>query len=277
MKWFIEGFDQEGLVKLGLDVIDAVILDYFTHFYGTGDMKCIHDPDGGFDYGWVNYQYFIDELPAVGITSRRSMARRFQKLCDAGVLEFKLSKEIGTYCFYRKGPKYRLLDTKGAVLKSTPPVLQETGGSTLESRGGVLLSTPKDSSSTDSTSSKKNKITPDSIPYRLAKLLFNEHQKIDPKFLEGKNQDEVFQRWGADIEKLIRIDGRNEHQIARIVRWSQADPFWNSNILSGQKLREKFDQLVVRSKNGMKSDSLTNDDAAALNSIGFALPKVATV
>lgn len=52
--------------------------------------------------------------------------------------------------------------------------------------------------------------------------------------------------WGHECELMQRIDNRNETEILGVMKWSQADPFWRSNILSMKKLREKFTQLKLR-------------------------------
>jgi len=42
-----------------------------------------------------------------------------------------------------------------------------------------------------------------------------------------------------------------------LIRWCQRDNFWKSNILSTQKLREKYEQLYAakeRDKKNSKSD-----------------------
>jgi len=49
--------------------------------------------------------------------------------------------------------------------------------------------------------------------------------------------------WAEDIDKLLRIDQRTPEEIKAVIRWCQADSFWQGNIRSGRKLRDKFDQL----------------------------------
>lgn len=51
------------------------------------------------------------------------------------------------------------------------------------------------------------------------------------------------QAWAAHVDKLIRIDGHTPTEIEQIIRFSQADSFWQDNILSTAKLRTKFDNL----------------------------------
>lgn len=48
------------------------------------------------------------------------------------------------------------------------------------------------------------------------------------------------------IRLLLDRDNHTPDQIAYVIRWSQQDDFWQANILSATKLREKFDQLVAK-------------------------------
>ena len=54
--------------------------------------------------------------------------------------------------------------------------------------------------------------------------------------------------WAVHIERLHRIDKREWDEIAAVIDWCQQDEFWQANILSGKKLREKFTQLVAAKK-----------------------------
>lgn len=56
-------------------------------------------------------------------------------------------------------------------------------------------------------------------------------------------------RWKQAADRLIRIDGYTPDQIRQVIDWSQQDEFWQGNILSMPKLREKFDQLKTRMLN----------------------------
>lgn len=52
--------------------------------------------------------------------------------------------------------------------------------------------------------------------------------------------------WAGDIDRLIRIDGHTPEEIEPVIRWCQADPFWQANVRSGKKLRDKFDTLEAQ-------------------------------
>lgn len=56
-------------------------------------------------------------------------------------------------------------------------------------------------------------------------------------------------RWADDIDKLNRIDEQSFEKIEKVIRWCQSDPFWITNILSGAKLRQKWDKLTTKMLN----------------------------
>ena len=55
------------------------------------------------------------------------------------------------------------------------------------------------------------------------------------------------------MDKLIRIDLRDALEVEACIRWSQADDFWKSNILSPAKLRAKFDTMRLRAMRDQQS------------------------
>jgi len=87
---------------------------------------------------------------------------------------------------------------------------------------------------------------------RLVQLLIDLMQENDPnsaiiKRLTPKRQDE----WINQCRLLREADGRSSEEIEAIIRFSQTDDFWKSNILSMPKLRKQFPQLFLKAK---KSD-----------------------
>jgi hypothetical protein len=58
------------------------------------------------------------------------------------------------------------------------------------------------------------------------------------------NRPEVGERWAEAEDRLQRLDGRTPTQIETVIRWVQADHFWQHNVLSMPKLREKYRQLL---------------------------------
>ena len=64
--------------------------------------------------------------------------------------------------------------------------------------------------------------------------------------LSNGKRDATVRSWAADIDKLIQIDNRPPESIEKVIRWSQSDTFWKVNILSGAKLRAKWDTLTAK-------------------------------
>lgn len=83
---------------------------------------------------------------------------------------------------------------------------------------------------------------PEVVASELAKEVLNENPtaKIKP---EG---------WLADIDKAIRLDNRSVEDLLAVIAWIYhgGGGFWKANILSGKKLREKFDQLKIQMNSG---------------------------
>jgi hypothetical protein len=64
--------------------------------------------------------------------------------------------------------------------------------------------------------------------------------------LRKDKQEETVNRWARDIELLLFHDGVDFEEFKQILKFSQNDPFWQKNILSGRKLRERYGDLLVR-------------------------------
>ncbi|WP_312560896.1 hypothetical protein [Anaerospora sp.] len=92
---------------------------------------------------------------------------------------------------------------------------------------------------TSDTEKKRTKYTYQSEHMRLAEQLkfrILEHKK---NFKYPSSLDQ----WANTIRLMIEQDNRSVREIETVIDWCQKDVFWQSNILSADKLREKFDQL----------------------------------
>ena len=103
MKLEIMGFSQQGLMNLGLDNTDAVLLRWFVDYQGTQRMKAVPNPEDGKVYFWVNYKKLCEDLPII-TQSDRWMARRFDKLVSTGVLaKYSAVGPMGKFSAFRIG------------------------------------------------------------------------------------------------------------------------------------------------------------------------------
>ncbi|MFY0166596.1 hypothetical protein P3K79_24410 [Bacillus anthracis] len=83
--------------------------------------------------------------------------------------------------------------------------------------------------------------------YLFEKIKGNNHKQKEPNF----------DSWANDFRLIREKDNRELQEIKDVIDWCQADPFWQGNILSPKKLREKFDQLTIQmnSKKGAKNNA----------------------
>ncbi len=88
---------------------------------------------------------------------------------------------------------------------------------------------------------KTIKYSPNSFEVRMAEFFFTLIQKRNP----GHKKPDM-QKWALHIDRMRRLDCRSEGDIEEVVRWCQADDFWQTVILSTEKLREQFDTLTMK-------------------------------
>jgi len=109
------------------------------------------------------------------------------------------------------------------------------------SRNPVVTLTSNQEPVTSNQKPKEKTFSPDSDEVRLSKMLFSFIEKRNPK-----NKEPNMQTWARNVDLMIRVDGRLPEDIERVIRWCQSDNFWQNNILSTGKLREKFDALILK-------------------------------
>ena len=106
----------------------------------------------------------------------------------------------------------------------------------------VVNSSPSDAVSSKHIHTHKEKtFLSDSTEIGLARFLFELIQKRNPK-----HKSPNFQVWARNIDLMIRIDKRDPKEIRKVIEAAQADEFWKNNILSPDKLRKQYDQLILK-------------------------------
>ena len=92
-----------------------------------------------------------------------------------------------------------------------------------------------------SVSDSKNKYSENSDEVRLSELLLKNILEHNPGFKKPN-----IQKWAVNIDRLIRIDNRTVIEIEKVIDWCQNNTFWQSNILSTDKLRHHYDKLNTK-------------------------------
>jgi hypothetical protein len=111
---------------------------------------------------------------------------------------------------------------------------------------------------------KKNISLPRKIPspqaVELAQKLREAIAARDPRASAGRKDH--LSAWANDIDKLMNEDNRKPEEVAAAIAWSQQRfSFWGLFVLSGRKLREKFDTIagqMIREGNGGHHGSSPN-------------------
>lgn len=89
----------------------------------------------------------------------------------------------------------------------------------------------------------------DSEDVRLTELLIELMGKNNPKSSILRRLTPVGKgKWADVCRKLREIDQRTPAEIEAVIRFSQADEFWCTNILSMPTLRDQWDKLVMQSR-----------------------------
>ncbi len=79
------------------------------------------------------------------------------------------------------------------------------------------------------------------LPLELAKELAGYIKANKPDAKVGD-----LQKWAVTFDRIMRLDKRQPEVIRRVMAWCQSDSFWQTNILSAEKLRQQFDMLELQ-------------------------------
>lgn len=82
-----------------------------------------------------------------------------------------------------------------------------------------------------------------SIYFQLASYFIERIRLNNPEYKQPN-----LQTWSNDIRLMMEQDNRTEEQIRFLIKWVQEDDFEQINVLSPDKLRKRFDQLVMKVK-----------------------------
>ena len=215
-------------------------------------------------YGWQKKQDsipFSQFIEATGII-KQHINRAIRKLESKKVI-------IVTNIGYEKAKGYGLnknYEEWAALPKKVTSPIMVTGvtNNGYERNQKRLQQVPIMVTSKDTTKEKKdiykrNVVSDEST--RLAELLFSEIIKENQKSrLANQNtaaKEKTITGWALDIEKLIGIDKQEPSTVEEVIFFATHDDFWGANILSGKKLREKWDTLTMKMKQKGQKNGFT--------------------
>jgi hypothetical protein len=131
------------------------------------------------------------------------------------------------------------------VLPSTP---NTTGTPDMVSTNTTTTPTMVPKLSKDKLS--KDKITMSHASLRLSNLFFDLQKQNNKQSrlhnCQNGDREQKVNLWADDIDKLIRIDKQAESDIEKVIRFCTEDDFEQANVMSGYKLRKRWDSLIQK-------------------------------
>lgn len=105
------------------------------------------------------------------------------------------------------------------------------------------INTPKDN--------RRKRVYDENSSYMKMAIYFKE--KILAWKPNAKIPDDL-NKWADEFRKIHELDGRTKEQIKKVIDFATTDSFWQANILSAKKLRDKFDTLDAQSDIDSRSE-----------------------
>jgi len=141
--------------------------------------------------------------------------------------------------------QYQIVNGKSETQNETPVKLQRNSSET-----------PVKPNNNDNTLKNVNNVNTTSLvlpkeAVELADLLYTKIKENNPNALL---KESFKAKWSNDLRLLNEQDKQPYTLIKQVLLWSQADDFWSKNILSGSKLRMKWNQLSSKMNGSKKSD-----------------------
>ena len=214
MKYTINGYSQEALIKNDLDLIDSLILRTLSDMYSSNSKKIDYkileyETEGNKTdkdkFMWIKYGYLFEQVPIVG--SERTIIRRIDKLIEKKFLKKQIlncrNGVKGTFLYVALNESYSDL-TEYEDKMSSEGMTNWQGGYDKMSSEGMTNWHDKDSSIIDSsiTSSSKE----ENVLTNANSLKEKVKKELQPLFPE-QNLEMIIYSNLKNIMKLINNHG----------------------------------------------------------------------
>ena len=282
---------KEELVALTGNYVDAILLSqllYWSERVKDFDLFLKQEaelegrePDKCF-FGWIYKSYeALSEETMLGL-SPSNIKKHIETLHKSGFIEIRQNKnKWDRRKEYKINLKYiqNELILKGYSLDGytlgAPFSKTENGSSNLEN-GFSKTENPTTQNrktvteiTTENTTEKNNMsaagasdvgFAENSDEMVIVDFFIGKLKELNPKIKVPDTLNKK-QKWAADIDKLLRIDKRDKHEVCEVISYVVTDDFWKSNVLSPDKLRKQYDKLVIKMQQQGKKAVVKNNDA----------------
>lgn len=181
---------------------------------------------------WPSYQYIADQCEI----GKSTVKKHIKDLEKSGFLRIE----------NRKGPKG---NTSNLYHLNTNPRSPDSTHGSPDSIGGGSPDSTRISHSIESVIEPNNPLPVAKVKekysdadYQFAEQAFGEILKLNPSHKKPN-----LKKWAEDVRKMREIDKLEYSEMAQVWMWVRNDSFWQTNVLSISKFREKYDQLKMKS------------------------------
>ncbi|WP_442765858.1 hypothetical protein [Sulfurospirillum cavolei] len=230
--------NQKQAKDLGITNINqAIILGFISEAHSWAEPVVLE----GEVYYWAARSKIAEELELLDLKDD-TIYRHLKSLVSLGLLDYIKINKKDCVRLTKKGKTYYVGNESE---KGNNSDLNPTKLGNESENNSDLNPTYKNTKEHKSTKDKSSVATVCDDAHEIASYLLQKIQKHQPSF---KVQN--LQAWVRDIDLALRVDGRTKEQLIWCINWiygTQRGNFWIANVLSGKKLREKFNTMQMQS------------------------------
>lgn len=184
----------------------------------------------------------LDTLATYAHCDRSTAIRNVRKLEEDGWIVRTGEGPRGQVC-YRLAVDRVIASGGGKTPRGKTPLGGGTSGTE-----GVAPAPPEPTTEPSDRSERARSSEAERHPHAvfLSRLLADLVREHDPKAAVKPASD----AWVRDMRLLIAARDGDVVEVERVIRWSQTDRFWSGVILSPERLRKHFTELVLKARNG---------------------------
>lgn len=112
--------NQKASLELGIDLIDSCLFTIIKDCICAPGLKGAEFQ--GKYWKWVSYKLIMEEAPILGITTKRGLTKRIEKLKNAGLVESFVNAKDNSKTYFTAGPRFHEFDYEG--VNSRTPTLE---------------------------------------------------------------------------------------------------------------------------------------------------------
>jgi hypothetical protein len=197
------------------------------------------DDDGG------NAYPSVARIARRASISERQTQRVIRQLCDEGflIVEDRLGGGVD-WRSDRRPNRYQIIGVSSASSRGGHGVTSVRHEVTLGGSRGDIQGTHEVTPMSPYTSIEPS-IEPSieiSCAESLCELLADSWASLS----SGVKRPKVTKAWVDEMDRMMRLDGRDAGLVEEVLRWLPSDSFWSVNVGSPVKLRKHFDRLILQ-------------------------------